>query len=202
MASFQRALVPPSRQLATSGYSVVGAVCELDPVHHSPGSDGVQCTTGVITHVQPCMTISKVSSFQRLFHHPCRGSRQFRCDPSCWSSGVVLPRAARTGATHKFGGTFDLIITGSDGHRISRSWSTWHHLRPRFGVLLYTHTVICSQAIRSSSKLPEAGGEWTERLSSKQSGTVLSAVLLNLRTTQKTIGLCRTWRSYRRWPRE
>ena len=132
--------------------SVVGAVCELDPVHHSPGSDGVQCTTGDITHVQPCMTISKVSSFQRLFHHPCRGSRQFRCDPSCWSSGVVLPRAARTGATHKFGGTFDLIITGSDGHRISRSWSSWHHLRPRFGVLLYTHTVICSQAIRSSSK--------------------------------------------------
>ena len=58
--------MPPSRQLATSGYSVVGAVCELDPVHHSPGSDGVQCTTGVITHVQPCMTISKVSSFQRL----------------------------------------------------------------------------------------------------------------------------------------
>ena len=33
-----------------------------------------------------------------------------------------------------------------------RSWSTWHHLRPRFGVMLYTHTVICSQAIRSSSK--------------------------------------------------
>ena len=42
--------MPPFRQLATSGYSVVGAVCELDPVHHSPGSDGVQCTTGVITH--------------------------------------------------------------------------------------------------------------------------------------------------------
>ena len=156
--SLRHSIIPTStcasvRQQATSGYSVVGAVCELDPVHHSRRSDGVQCITGVITHVQPCMKLSKVSSFPRRFHHPCRGSWQFRCDPSCWSSSVVRPRAAR----HRSNSQVRRHIRpynhriGRD-HRISRSWSTWHQLRPRFGVLLYTHTVICSQAIRSSSK--------------------------------------------------
>ena len=37
------------------------------------------------------------------------------------------------------------------GHRISRSWSTWRHLRPRFNVLLYTHK-LRSHPIRSSNE--------------------------------------------------
>ena len=131
------------------------------------------------------MKLSKVSSFLRRFQHPCRGSWQFRCDPSCWSSGVVRPRVARPRSNSQVRRHIrpNNHLIGR-GDQISRSWSTWHHLRPRFSVLLYTHTVICSQAIRCSNKFASRwrGVDRPDRLSSKQSGTVLSAVLLHLRT--------------------
>ena len=68
-------------------------------------------------------TPNSISSFRRQFQLPCR-------EPIPMRSFLLIvwrlrPRAARTYRSNRIG----------RGHRISRSWSTWHHLTLRFNVL-------------------------------------------------------------------
>ena len=135
------------------------------------------CTTGVITHVPP-------RNFQKLVRSGGNFISTSNIHVKDHGNSDAILLADRL-ATFD-GGAFDLIITGSDvaiesveveylAYLASSQTTVWCPV-------VYSYNRYAAKQSKVQISLPEASGEWTDRLSSKQSGTVISAVLLHLRT--------------------